>query len=178
VLRCGAMAARAECMFDWDLSAEEACEVIGGFGEGYRARLARFIDAPDSSILRRRPSPEVWSALEYAAHVRDVLAFYADRIDRVLNEERPKMTAPDFSSMPERRGYLNDDPLAVLDAISDSSASVEQELRSLTPEQWTRVGIGVDGDERTTLVLARRLAHDGHHHLLDLDRLTEALLIT
>lgn len=88
------------------------------------------------------------------------------------------MTAADFSSMPERRGYLQDDPLAVLDAISDSSTSVEQELRSLTPEQWTRVGIGVDGDERTTLVLARRLAHDGHHHLLDLDRLTEALLIT
>jgi hypothetical protein len=172
------MASCAECMFSWDLSAEDACGVIGGLGEGYRARMGRFIEAPDNSILRQRPSPAVWSALEYAAHVRDVIAFYADRIDRVLNEERPQMTAVDFSSMPERRGYLDDDPLGVLDAITGSATSIANKLRSLTPEQWTRIGIGTDGDQRTTLVLARRLAHDGHHHLLDLDRLTEVLLIT
>ena len=165
-------------MFDWDLSAEDACEVIGGLGEGYRARMGRFIDAPDNSILRQRPSPAVWSALEYAAHVRDVIAFYADRIDRVLNEERPQMTAADFSSMPERRGYLHDDPVGVLDAITGSATSIAIRLRSLAPEQWTRIGIGTDGEPRTILVLARRLAHDGHHHLFDLDRLTEVLLTT
>ena len=172
------MATCAECMFDWDLSAEDATVVIGGFGEAYRARLARFTNAPNSALVRARPSPEVWSALEYAAHVRDVITFYAERIGRVLNEERPHMTAVDFSSMPDRRGYLDDDPSDVLDAISNSSTSVEQELRGLTPEQWTRIGIGTEGDERTTLVLARRLAHDGQHHILDLDRIAEALLNT
>ena len=172
------MANCAECMFDWDLSAQDACGVISGLGEGYRARMGRFIEAPDNSILRQRPLPAVWSALEYAAHVRDVIAFYADRIDRVLNEECPHMTAADFSSMRERRGYLDDDPLGVLDAITGSATSIANKLRSLTPEQWTRIGIGSDGDQRTTLVLARRLAHDGHPHLLDLDRLTVVLLIT
>jgi hypothetical protein len=34
----------------------------------------------------------------------------------------------------------------------------------------------MDGDERTVLVLARRLAHDGEHHLLDLEGLDAALL--
>ena len=127
-------------------------------------------------MLRQRPSPEVWSALEYAAHVRDVIAFYADRIERVVEQERPHMAAANFSSMPERRGYLKDDPLEVLDAISVSSISVALRLRALTPELWARVGIGVDGDERTVAVLARRLAHDGHHHLMDLDRLAHTLL--
>jgi len=163
-------------MFDWEISAADACGVIGGFGDAYRARLGRFINSVDGSVIRERPSPDVRSALEYAAHVRDVIAFYAQRIDRVLSEERAHMTSADFSSMPERRGYLNDDPLDVLDAISDSSTSVEHELRPLSPKQWGRIGIGTDGDERTTLVLARRLAHDGHHHILDLDRLAETLL--
>lgn len=113
-----------------------------------------------------------------AAHIRDVIGFYADRIDRVLNEEQPDMIGADFSSLPERRGYLEDDPLEVLDTIYNSSMSVEQVLRSLAPARWSRIGIGTAGDERTTLVLARRLAHDGHHHLLDLDRLVEALLMT
>jgi len=165
-------------MFDWELSAEDACVVIGGFGEAYRARLARFTNSPNSAVVRERTSPEVWSALEYAAHVRDVITFYAERIGRVLREERPHMTAVDFSSLPERLGYLDDDPSDVLDAISNSAASVEHELRRLTPEQWSRIGIGSAGDERSTLVLARRLAHDGHHHILDLDRIAEALLAT
>lgn len=118
----------------------------------------------------------VWSALEYAAHMRDVIAFYGDRINRVLREERPQLEAADFSSMPERLGYLDDDPLKVLDSIEVTSVSVEQHLRGLDEEAWSRVGIGVDGDERTALVLARRLAHDGYHHLLDLDRIADAVL--
>ena len=127
-------------------------------------------------MIRRRPSPEVWSALEYAADVRDVIDFYADRINRVLNEERPQMTGADFSSMPERRGYLEEDPAVVVEEIAGSSVVVEERLRSLSADEWARVGIGMDGDERTLLVLARRLAHDGQHHLLDLDRLDATLL--
>ncbi len=132
--------------------------------------------AGDTGVIRRRPSPEVWSALEYAVHVRDVIDFYADRIDRVLNEERPPMTGADFSSMPERRGYLEEDPAIVVDGIAVPSVVVEARLRSPSANQWARVGIGMDGQERTLLVLARRLAHDGQHHLLDRDRLAATLL--
>lgn len=132
--------------------------------------------APDAGLIRQRPSPEVWSALEYAVHVRDVIVFYADRIDRVLNEERPQMTGADFSSMPERRGYLDEDPAVVVDAIAENSVVVKELLSSLSADQWARVGIGMEGDERTLLALARRLAHDGQHHLLDLDRLDATLL--
>ena len=111
-------------MFDWDLSAEDAYVVIGGFGEAYRARLARFTNAPDSALVRKRPLPDVWSALEYVSHVRDVTTFYESRIDRVIKEERPHLTAADFSSMPELRGYLDDDPSDVLEAIRSSSTAV------------------------------------------------------
>jgi hypothetical protein len=165
-----------ECSFDWDLAIDGVLRTLASFPDGYRTRVDRFRCAPDAGLIRRRPSPEVWSALEYAAHVRDVIDFYADRIDRVLNEERPQMTGADFSSMSERRGYLEEDPAVVVDEIAGSSVVVEERLRSLSADQWARVGIGMDGDERTLLVLARRLAHDGQHHLLDLDRLDATLL--
>lgn len=165
-----------ECSFDWDLAIDGVLRTLESLPRGYRSRLDRFRRAPDPAMTRRRPSPGVWSALEYAAHVRDVLAFYSDRIDRVLNEERPQLTAVDFSSMPERRGYLEEDPAVIVDEIAGSAGVIEERLRSLSPAQWARVGIGMDGDERTVLVLARRLAHDGQHHLLDLDRLEVALL--
>ncbi len=165
-----------ECSFDWDLATGGVLRTLASFPGGYRTRLDRFRRAPDAGVIRQRPSPEVWSALEYAVHVRDVIDFYADRIERVLNEERPQMAGVDFSSMPERRGYLEEDPVIVVDAIAGSAVVVEERLRSLSADQWARVGIGMDGDERTVLVLARRLAHDGEHHLLDLDRLDAALL--
>jgi hypothetical protein len=176
VLRWLAVRICEECSFDWDLAIDGVLRTLASFPDGYRTRLDRFRRAPDAGVIRRRPSPEVWSALEYAAHVRDVIDFYADRIDRVLNEERPQMTGADFSSMPERRGYLQEDPAVVVDEIAGSSVVVEERLRSLSADQWARIGIGIDGDERTLLVLARRLAHDGQHHLFDLDRLDATLL--
>ena len=165
-----------ECSFDWDLTTDGVLRTLASFPDAYRTRLDRFRRAPDAGVIRQRPSPEVWSALEYTVHVRDVIDFYADRIDRVLNEERPQFTGTDFSSMPERRGYLEADPAVVVDEIAGSSVVVEELLRSLSADQWARVGIGMDGHERTLLVLARRMAHDGQHHLLDLDRLDATLL--
>ena len=35
--------------------------------------LTKAAAGPDSSVVRLRPEPEVWSAIEYACHVRDVL---------------------------------------------------------------------------------------------------------
>ncbi len=165
-----------ECSFDWELAADGVLRTLATFPNAYRTRLDRFRRAPDAGVIRQRPSPEVWSAVEYAAHMRDVIDFYADRIDRVLNEDRPQMTGGDFSSMPERRGYREQDPTVIIDEIAGSSVAVGERLRSLSADQWARVGIGVDGDERTLLILARRLAHDGQHHLLDLDRLGASLL--
>jgi hypothetical protein len=165
-----------ECSFDWDLSADDVLRTVGSFPDGYRTRLDRFREARDEGVIRRRPSPEIWSALEYAVHVRDVIDFYAARIDRVLNETRPQLTGADFSSMPERRGYLDEDPATVIGEIACKSVEVVDLLHALASDQWERIGIGSDGTERTILVLARRLAHDGQHHLLDLDRLDAALL--
>ena len=161
----------AECGFDWESPPEDVIPEIERWASSYRAALTRFLAGDDQSqIVRSRPAPDVWSALEYTAHMRDVIDFYRDRIDRVLREDRPAMDAADFSSMAESRNYRDEGVEAVLESLVGGAADVAARLRSLAPEEWDRVGIGSEGDERTVLVLSRRLAHDGHHHLLDIGR--------
>lgn len=165
-----------ECGFDWDSTGDEVIAEIDRWGDSYRAGLTRLLPGEDGdALIRTRPAPQVWSALEYTVHMRDVASFYLERIQRVLSEDRPTMTAADFAAMAESRHYNDESVEGVLVAFADIANSASALLKSLDDAQWDRVGIGSEGDERTVLVLAGRLAHDGHHHLLDLGRVLRAV---
>jgi DinB family protein len=171
-----------ECGFDWEMPAGEVVTVIARLGATYRSRLHDFI-APararhQPDLIRVRPEPEVWSALEYTAHMRDVVDFYVGRIERVLHENRPTLPAVDFTSMAETCRYRDEDVETALDALDHRSTAASAQLGQLTAEDWSRVGLGSQGGERSVLSLARRLAHDGHHHLMDLQRGLTALTET
>ena len=51
--------------------------------------LTKAAAGPDPNVVRLRPEPEVWSAIEYACHVRDVLEVQRLRIAQCLAEDRP-----------------------------------------------------------------------------------------
>ena len=161
----------AECGFDWTTSGAEAATAIRSCVKRFRAPLTRFLpgETPDQ-VVRRRPGEGVWSPLEYAAHMRDVLSFYDERVSRVLEEERPQLAAFGFESACEERRYNDDDPEAVADAIATNAERLANRLEALEADQWQRAGLGSEGDERDVLTLARRAAHEGHHHLLDIGR--------
>jgi hypothetical protein len=112
----------------------------------------------------------VWSALEYAAHTRDAFGFYRDRINRVLDEDRPHLDTHDWDAMAEARRYNDEEPANVADGIEMVCVGLTDRLSSLAPGGWDRVGIGTSGDERPVRVLAIRALHEGHHHLLDIGR--------
>ena len=63
-----------ECGFDGDsLSPADTSTSLRSFVRRYRAPLTRFLPGEDGdAIVRQRPDPSTWSALEYACHVRDV----------------------------------------------------------------------------------------------------------
>ena len=117
--------------------------------------IEHFTLPDDPSPLR--PSPDVWSAREYAWHMAAAVEFYAERIELVLTAERPQLEGRDFTTDPQP---------AVMNV-----APVVDRLRTLTPEQWARVGLGSsDGAERDIRNLASRLAHECVHHALDMAR--------
>ena len=157
-----------ECGFDPDgIGADELPAKIRDLGRRYRPPLTRLLNGEDESVLRVRPAPEVWSALEVAAHVPDALGFYRDRIERVLADDRPQLASWDPDAIDHRHAEV-DTTLARLDGEAEALAAV------LDGADWTRVGIGHDGDERDVLTLARRALHEGSHHLLDIGRALRA----
>src|SRR4051794_40224158 len=65
------------------------------------------LQRPDVSV---RPRPDVWSALEYACHVRDVHELYLHRLDRMLTETDPLYDNWDQDATALDKGYGGQDP--------------------------------------------------------------------
>lgn len=163
-----------ECGFDaGSMSNDDLVTACTSFVRRFRPPLTRFLPNEDGpSVVRHRPAPEVWSALEYAAHTRDVLAFYRGRIERVLAEERPTLVAVGFGSLDVEQTYHELDPAEVAEAIAAEAGGLAERLGSLDDAGWGRVGLSSDGSgaERTVRELAQRAVHDATHHLLDIGR--------
>ena len=159
-----------ECGWDWDADVDAAA--IRSYGDRFGKPLSRFLPSDDPDVvLRTRPAPDVWSALEYAAHTRDVFDFYAERIRRVLTEDRPQLAAGDaWDAIALERNYNGADPAEAAAQVAAAADACAALVDNLDAADWQRVGIGSAGDERTVMELARRAAHDAHHHLLDIGR--------
>lgn len=162
-----------ECRYDpSSLDDGALIEAVAAIPKRYTAPLTRFLPADDPAVvLRTRPAAGVWSALEYVVHVRVAVEFYDERIRRVVEEDNPQLTAPaSWDELCDSGRYNDEEPAAALEQLSAAAGAATARLRALTPEQWLRTGIGIDGDARSVRLLAERLAHDGHHHLLDVGR--------
>src|SRR5205085_5189487 len=61
-----------ECGVEYDsVSPQDAVQALRSYPRRYREVIGPFID--DEDVLRRRPDAKTWSALEYTAHVADLL---------------------------------------------------------------------------------------------------------
>ena len=160
-----------ECGFVYgDLAPADIPAAIRTFARRYRAPLSRFLPGEDGdSLLRQRPAPQTWSALEYAAHVRDVFAWYDGWIKQCLAEDRPVLEGPGRDEAAVERGYNEDDPAAVAEALAANAEQLASTVESVPDDGWDRIGLRRD-EERSVLFTSRRAVHEGSHHLLDIGR--------
>src|SRR5512134_2716465 len=81
-----AMDACDTCAFVYaDVDARALPERLTAFGPRYRAQLLPAGRATEwQVILRTRPATDVWSALEYACHLRDVFLMLRERLYTML----------------------------------------------------------------------------------------------
>ncbi len=167
-----------ECGLDYDtIKPLDAIAAVRSFPRRYRAALTTFSRDEDAdSILRRRPAPDVWSAIEYTAHVADIIDDIAPAIRRIAIEERPSFPPswdPDERALSgaygERPPY-NERPLPqVLADLETACADMAATLETIEADEWTRAG-RFDYGERTILDLTRNAVHEGSHHLRDVER--------
>jgi hypothetical protein len=127
--------------------------------------------AADDAAVRRRPRPETWSAVEYAAHVGDVLRIFAGRVRRCRFEDRPELGWWDHEAAAVEERY-NDRPIAdVRSAIADGAVALALALPRLDdPDSWERSGIRRGGERFTVDGLTRFALHESVHHRLDARR--------
>jgi len=125
--------------------------------------------APDA--LRARAAPGVWSALEYACHVRDVLEVQRERLHLALTTERPRFEPMGRDERVERDGYNEQDPAEVADALVGAASQLAADLQALDPDGWRRTGVynWPEVAERTMEWMARHTLHELEHHLGDME---------
>jgi hypothetical protein len=117
-----------------------------------------------------RPSPEVWSPLEYACHVRDVHRVFAGRVRAMLGEDDPLFDNWDQDEAAVSGGYAGQDPATVSGELAAAADEVAALYGSVPDDDWGRPGRRSDGSSFTVDTITRYHLHDAEHHLSDVRR--------
>ena len=117
--------------------------------------------------VRQRPEPGVWSALEYACHVRDVFTLYDHRLGLMLTQDDPLYPNWDQDETAVAGRYGEQDPEQVLAELRTAAGSLADHFDLVRDEQWQRPGRRSDGAVFTVETFARYFIHDPVHHLHD-----------
>lgn len=156
------------CGFEWgSVPQDQVVARLDASVVGYTERLAETTPAD----LRRRPAPDVWSALEYACHVRDVLLVMRERFLLVLRSSSPPAFTPmgrDERVIHDR--YAEQSPRDVSRQLVDAAAMLTFVLDGVVDEQWdlTCVYGYPEPAERSLAWVAQQVVHEAEHHMTDL----------
>lgn len=149
------------------LGVDEACVLVAAVPG--RARAAALAVAGPSRRVRAVAGG--WSIAEYVCHLRDVYVTYTIRLHRVRTEDAPVLE-PMLNDLRARRfGYNDRDVVAVLDELTATAEGFLREVAHISPPQWERVATRLPGEQRTSRWMVRQAAHEGVHHVRDIEAL-------
>lgn len=156
------------CGFSYDLRRATAA------GDDIRARVGEIAAIlHDNDIdVRARPRPEVWSPLEYACHLRDVLLVQRERVLAARRTSGAACTPMGREERAEHDGYNEQNPDDVARQITDAAILFRNILTRLSGDDWDRTVIYnyPETRERSLRWVAVHTAHELQHHLLDIRR--------
>jgi hypothetical protein len=161
---------------DWTWVLARACPECGFEAGAVRrddvAGLVRAEAAAWPAVLarpdvRERPRATTWSALEYGAHVRDVLLRCRQRTALMLEQDDPEFEDwdQDASALDER--YHLQDPATVAAELARAADAVAELYDRVPAERWQRPGRRSNGSRFTVETFVRYVLHDLAHHRHD-----------
>ena len=161
---------------DWTWVLRRPCPTCGfdssSFDHTDVAAMIRANAAAWPAVLQRadvaaRPNPNTWSALEYAAHARDVLRLTRVRLAMMLETDDPTYPNWDQDQTAIRERYDQQEPAVVSSELQAAARSLADVLDAVRMDEWARTGRRSDGAGFTVATLAKYAAHDLIHHLWD-----------
>ncbi|MEY2477318.1 MAG: hypothetical protein QOG87_2633 [Actinomycetota bacterium] len=153
-----------ECGLDYaTISPADAAVAVRSFPRRFGEQLTA---VDDRTLLRKRPEPGVWSALEYTAHVRDMFDLMAATVGRMLREDEPSIAFPDPDERAEREHYNDQDVERVLEGLADTAGRFARVIESTSVDDLSRTAVFPWG-ARDVLTMICNGVHEGKHHLRD-----------
>lgn len=161
---------------DWTFVLERPCPECGHVAAGVDVTelpgLVMAATTPWAGVLARpgataRPAPQVWSPLEYACHVRDVLRVFAGRVELIQTQEDPVFPNWDQDATAIQDRYWEQDPASVAAELQAAAAANAAGWASITAAEWERRGTRSNGSMFTLTTLGQYFLHDLVHHLRD-----------
>jgi hypothetical protein len=123
--------------------------------------------------VRMRPEPEVWSPLEYGAHVRDVLLSQRERVILARILDNPESHPIFRDARVELDGYAAQDPDAVARQVVDAATMFANVLdRVDAAGEWDRTMVYnyPEPSSRSIAWVAVHTQHELRHHRGDVER--------
>jgi len=129
------------------------------------------IEGVDAAVIAQRPAPAVWSALEYAAHSREITGAMGYLLHLAVTEEHPVVAeAPTATPEPVLPRTI-DQAIAELES---NAARLTRKAGKLTDDDWNR-GLSIGDTTVDATWIVGHAVHDAIHHLCDLGRGLHAL---
>lgn len=167
-----------ECGFTYeDRGARQLADDLRGLGPRFAERLKDATGSEGDALVRRRPKPQVWSVLEYACHIRDVLLAQRERLFLALVEDCPSFAPIYRKQRVTLARYQTQECSAVADQIEVAATLVSDAFGGVDHAGWQRdciYNFPVPARRSVAWLRAHPL-HEGEHHLADVDRVLAAM---
>jgi len=156
----------AQCGFSYAMGRAEITPWLRSDAYAFVAKLRTF----DDTEVRARPEPEVWSPLEYACHVRDVLRVQTERAVLAQRAVDPVFVPMGRDERVIEDRYNDQDPTVVAGELLASADAFVTLLDGLDDTGWQRTGVYNYPEPalRTVEWIAIHTTHELLHHRGDL----------
>jgi hypothetical protein len=167
----------AECGFSYELVQPDA---VPGRLRALRSGFLKEMASADRVAVSMRPQPAVWSALEYAGHVRDVLLVQRERAIAAQVEDVPAVARMHRDERVSLARYGAYPAAVVLDQLGMAAELCAVVFEGLDPAGLARrlVYPWPQPTERDLAWVGRHALHEGEHHLMDVRRVLAAVAVT
>lgn len=127
-------------------------------------KLAELTKKLDDRVLRRKPAPDKWSAMEVVCHLRDIEKLWADRLVKAAFSEKPAFYMLEVDDLAVKNRYNTQDLGAALKEFARLREDNLRLLRALPAGQWQRSGIHPKRGEITIeRIVEIMIGHDQSH---------------
>ena len=126
-----------------------------------------------SEKLKRRPSPNKWSAHEHACHIATADTLYLLRLKLMLSDPAPYIRSVEPSPEEEAGSLLKIDLDEALDQYVRERSRLVKRLKELTVEEWQRTAEHEGYSHYSVFIMFRELLM---HEMLHGYRIEELML--